>query len=177
MIEGLRFRPFERSDESELVDFLVAERWPYHSGPAPTEAEIRRRVQAGHYDEPGVETYWVVTGSGLVGLIRLFDLDDDTAMFDLRIALRHRGIGAGTAAVTWLTRHIFTGATPSRVEATTRQDNAAMRSVLAKCGYVKESHYRRAWPGPNGTLHDAVGYAILRDDFLTGTTTPVDWTG
>ena len=98
-------------------------------------------------------------------------------MFDLRVASRVRGAGVGTAAVTWLTGHLLSGAGPSRVEATTGQDNAAMRAVLARCGYVKESHYRRSWPAPDGTLHDAVGYAILRDDFLTGTTTPVDWTG
>ncbi|MCT2583272.1 hypothetical protein [Actinophytocola gossypii] len=35
---------------------------------------------------------------------------------------------------------------------------------------------REAWPGPDGP-YDSVGYAILRRDWRTGTTTPVDWTG
>lgn len=54
-----------------------------------------------------------------------------------------------------------------------------MRSVLRRNGYVKEAHYRQAWPAPDGSPHssphDGVGYAILRSDWRGGTTTPVRW--
>jgi hypothetical protein len=62
-----------------------------------------------------------------------------------------------------------------RIEGTTRQDNQAMRRTFRKCGYVKEAHYRQAWPAPDGTIRDAVGYAILRADWQAGSITPPDW--
>jgi len=43
-------------------------------------------------------------------------------------------------------------------------DGHAMRATLLRCGYAKEAHYRDGWPGADGTVHDAVGYA-----------TPVPW--
>lgn len=57
---------------------------------------------------------------------------------------------------------------------TTRADNHAMRRVFTKSGYVKECHYRDAWPAGD-RVYDSVGYAILRRDWETGTTTPVNW--
>jgi hypothetical protein len=33
----------------------------------------------------------------------------------------------------------------------------------------------RAWPDQDGGVHDGVGYALLREDWERGTTTPVDW--
>ncbi len=50
-----------------------------------------------------------------------------------------------------------------------------MRRVLKRCGYVKEAHYRDAWPGVGGERYDSVGYAILRKDWAAGTTTSVRW--
>ncbi|WP_432135500.1 hypothetical protein [Streptomyces sp. bgisy154] len=50
-----------------------------------------------------------------------------------------------------------------------------MRRVFRACGYVEEAHYRQAWPTEDGTVCDAVGYAILRRDWRTGTTTLPDW--
>jgi RimJ/RimL family protein N-acetyltransferase len=78
--------------------------------------------------------------------------------------------------VRWLSGEVF-GRWPGvrRIEAQTRRDNLAMRAVLGRCGYVKEAVYRRAWPGQDGTLHDGIGYALLREDWERGTTTPVDW--
>jgi hypothetical protein len=49
-----------------------------------------------------------------------------------------------------------------------------MRAVLDRCGYVKEAHYRQAWTSRGGTC-DVVGYATLRSDWSSGTTTPVNW--
>jgi RimJ/RimL family protein N-acetyltransferase len=50
-----------------------------------------------------------------------------------------------------------------------------MRIVLRRNGYVKEAHYRQAWPGQDGSRHDGIGYAIHRSDWRSGTTTPVHW--
>nr|WP_240506835.1 GNAT family protein [Thermoactinospora rubra] len=109
-------------------------------------------------------------------MLRLQDLADDTPVFDLRVRQAHRGRGLGAAAVTWLTRYLFTELPGiRRIEGTTRQDNHAMRAVFRRCGYAKEAHYRQAWPGPDGKVYDSVGYAILRSDWLAGTVTPPHW--
>ncbi len=90
----------------------------------------------------------------------------------LRAAARNRGIGGD--AVRLVTRALFDEDPDlTRIEGTSRQDNEAMRRVLRRCGYVKEAHQRQDWPGPDGTLHDTVGYAILRRDWISGSTTPV----
>lgn len=61
-------------------------------------------------------------------------------MFDIRISQAHRCTGVGTGTVRWLTEYVFTSRSCTRIEATTRQDNMAMRRVLLRCGYAKEAH-------------------------------------
>ncbi|HEX6352057.1 GNAT family protein [Actinophytocola sp.] len=164
----MEFRPV--ADVATLLNFLTAEEWPFHVVTKPDPARIRNQYAQGDY----ATAFWIVDGGVTVGLVRLMDLDNGTPLFDLRVATAARGRGVGEAAVRWLTSHVFTGYDTNRIEATTRQDNHAMRRVLAKAGYVKEAHYRDAWPGQEG-VHDAIGYAILRRDWKAGTTTEVNW--
>ncbi|MFP5336820.1 MAG: GNAT family N-acetyltransferase [Actinomycetes bacterium] len=173
---AVTYQRFRREDAAELVAFLLSSDWPFHAGERPSEAAILRRVADGHYDGASIETFLLRDGERLVGVLRVWDLADDTPMFDLRLRDSARGHGIGTAAVRWLADHVF-GTYPhcSRIEATTRQDNVAMRRVLERCGFVKEAHYRKAWPGAGSIVHDTVGYAVLRHDWTTGRTTPVDW--
>jgi len=160
-----------RSDEVEsLVAFFAGEEWPFHVDVRVAADVVRRRVAGGEYSD----TFWITDGAVRVGLVRLMDLDDGTPLFDLRVAASHRGRGVGTAAVDWLTRYVFTHFATDRVEGTTRRDNVAMRRTFEKAGYVKEAHYREAWPSPEGP-RDSVGYAILRRDWESGTTTAVDF--
>jgi len=153
-----------------LVGFLVGETWPFHVAVVLDEDAVLRRVAAGDYSD----AFWVLDGRARVGLVRLMDLDDGTPLFDLRVSAAHRGRGVGTAAVEWLTRYVFTHYSTNRIEGNTRQDNAAMRRTFVKAGYVKEAHHREAWPSPDGPIN-SIGYAILRRDWETGTTTTVDW--
>ncbi len=169
---GSDYQRFAPGEVELLADLLTEERWPYHAGTISRDV-VRNRVAEGYYDNTAVRTFWIIEGTDRVGLIRLSDLDDDTPLFDLRIRAERRGRGLGTGAVTWLTAYLF-GELPHirRIEGTTRQDNHAMRRVFQRCGYAKEAHYREAWPGPGGEIHDAVGYAILRRDWATGIATP-----
>ncbi|MEV0613972.1 GNAT family N-acetyltransferase [Nonomuraea sp. NPDC050404] len=171
-IEFSRFTP----DEADaLVEFLLSDPWPFHAGVQQEEA-IRRRVADGVYDDEENRTFWLLADGERAGLVRLMDLTEPTPMFDLRIRSEWRGRGLGTAAVRWLTSHLFEEYPEvTRIEGNTRQDNRAMRAVFRRCGYAKESHYRDAWPSPDGTVYDSVGYAILRRDWLTGTVTVPDW--
>ena len=161
-----------RDDEAAVAavaEFLTGSDWPFHTGGRPTRDEVVARVRSGHYDADGTATFLVRESGRAVALVRLSDLDDDTAMFDLRVADAERSRGLGTRVVRWSTGHVFsTHPSVLRVEATTRHDNTAMRHVLGRCGYVQESLYRASWPDADGTLLDAVGYAVIRQDWEAG---------
>ena len=169
-------RPFRVTDGSTVLRFLHDQTWPFHAGAPLTLAEAAARFDPTAYASDGRETWWLDEEDTTVGLLRLFDLCDDTSMFDIRISQARRSRGMGTSTVRWLTDHVFTSRSCTRIEATTRQDNIAMRRVLLRCGYAKEAHYRAAWPAQEGNqTYDSVGYAILDTDWRTGTVTPVIW--
>ncbi|MFF2654612.1 GNAT family N-acetyltransferase [Streptomyces sp. NPDC058045] len=160
------------AERARLLVLLTEEEWPFHTVPRPDPATVRGWLDgrwSGH-------AFWILRDGATAGLLRLIDPDDDTPLFDLRIRAAHRGHGLGGHALHWLTGHVFTACPGARrIEGTTRQDNTAMRRTFHRCGYVQEAHYREAWPDPSGTLHDSVGYAKLRRDWVDGTTTPVRW--
>ena len=163
MTDFVRWTP---ADADALVELLTAEDWPFHAGGRPSAEAVRERLAAGFYDGPDARTFWIVDGGERVGIVRLFDLGEDTPMFDLRLRAAYRGRGLGCAAVRWLTGHLFAELPHAhRVEATTRADNWAMRRVLDGCGYQQEAYYRQAWPLPDGTRQDSVGYAVLRPEW------------
>jgi RimJ/RimL family protein N-acetyltransferase len=176
MLGMVSMRAYRVTDGPTVLGFLHDETWPFHAGPAVTLADAAEHFDPAAYASDAVESWWLDVGEQVIGLVRLFDLCDDTAMFDIRISQAHRRTGVGTSTVRWLTEHIFTTRSCKRIEATTRQDNIAMRRVLLRCGYAKEAHYRAAWPAREGNeIYDAVGYAILDNDWRSGTVTPVVW--
>lgn len=165
-------RPFVPSGGDALIDFLTSDTWPFHSSVVLDQARIGQWMSDGVYDSAENRTFWIGAGDDTVGLIRLMDLGDETPLFDLRIRSRWRGQGFGVQALAWSTRYLFDEfPLIRRIEGTTRQDNVAMRRTFQRCGYAKEAHYRDAWAGPEGSVHDAVGYAILRRDWQAGTVT------
>jgi RimJ/RimL family protein N-acetyltransferase len=167
----IEFHRFTAADTDALASFLSAEEWPFHSATRVTPDDVRRRAASDYYDGPTTRTFWITADGSPVGIVRLFDLDS-TPLFDLRLRAASRGQGIGSHTVAWLTTYLFTELPHlNRIEATTRHDNHAMRHILRTRGYAKEAHYRQSWPAPDGTLHDTVGYAILRHDWQTNTVT------
>ena len=111
-----------------------------------------------------------------VGMMRIYDLEDSTPLFDIRILSKHKGMGVGTTSIKWLADYVFNNfAHIDRIEGNTRQDNYGMRCVFHKCGFVKESHYRKGWVGNDGIPYDAVGYGITKEDWQDSKVTPVNW--
>jgi RimJ/RimL family protein N-acetyltransferase len=175
-VSEIEYRRFVASEADSLADFLARDTWPFHVSATVSREEVRAWVADGLFDGEETRTFWITVHGEAAGLIRLMDLGDGTPLFDLRIASGHRGRGLGPLALAWLTRYVFTEFPEvQRLEGTTRQDNAAMRGTFRKGGYVKEAHYRDGWPGAGGRRYDAVGYAILRRDWATGTVTPTNW--
>lgn len=62
-----------------------------------------------------------------------------------------------------------------RFEGHTRDDNIAMRSTFIRAGWSKEAHYRRAWPVSGQRPRDSIAYAILREEWNSGTSVDVRW--
>ncbi|WP_406515400.1 GNAT family N-acetyltransferase [Streptomyces sp. NBC_00873] len=172
----ITYRRFVPSEGDALINFLTSDTWPFHSSVVIDRDRIRQWMSDGVYDSEENRTFWIVTGDNVVGLIRLMDLGDETPLFDLRIRSQWRGKGFGGQTLIWITRYLFDEFPRiRRIEGTTRQDNVAMRRTFQRCGYAKEAHYRDAWAGAEGAVHDAVGYAILRRDWEAGTVTTPEW--
>lgn len=173
------FREVETGEQDVLAEWLSSDVWLNYTDSVISKENAYKWIANGRFHGEGKKTFWVCLAEGRrVGLLQLYDLLDPTAVFDLRINSNARGQGIGKCAVSFATAYIFQHvATVRRIEAITRQDNVAMRSVLQACSYVKEAHYRQAWRAfdvPSGWV-DTVAYAILRSDFEHHTMTPVDW--
>lgn len=174
---ALTLRPVERPrDDDAFIEFLSAHEFPFHMQPRPSAEEARKRLTSGIVDGPGAFGCWVLADGEVVGIVTLEDLEDDTALIDLRLAEDARGRGIGTAILPVLVAEVF-GRFPSvrKLEGQTREDNVAMRRAFRRAGWVKEAHYREGWPVAGGQPLASVAYAILRSDVQSGTTTPVPW--
>lgn len=168
------FIEFNNDMIEDLVTFLTTETWPFHGNPNPTEESVRNSFQRGFYSEDGNRTFWIIDKEERIGLIRLFDLEDPTCLFDIRMKQSHRGKGLGVTSLKWISNYVFSHY-PSiiRIEGHTRNDNYAMRKTFHNSGFVKEAYHREAWP-QGGQLFDSVGYAILRRDWENNTITVIE---
>ncbi len=168
------------TDDDSIAEFLSGEEWPYHSRSKLDREGVRAQLANGYFESNDSQSFMIETeNSVMIGIMRLFDIEDigdGSPMFDIKISSVHRSKGVGCMAVKWLTDYVFnTWPQQNRFEATTRVDNIAMRKVFVKNGFVREGHYRQAWPGEGSMKYDAVQYAILRHDWLLGSTTKINW--
>lgn len=176
------FKELAAGEEEELISLLTGERWEFHSLPEISSDNVKEQLQKGYFQNSGVKTFWISEEhKGKIGIIRLFDLGSEpgsteTPLFDLKIKKEFSGRGIGKQAVKWLVDYVFTNYPAKyRFEATTRIDNIAMRKVLESSGFVKEAHYRQAWPDEDGNKHDCAGYAVLRSDWENNIKTPIQF--
>lgn len=163
------------ADRAELVAFLSGSAFPFHVGERLTREQADARIDGGAYDAPDRAAWWVeAEGRGHVGVVVLRDLDDDGPVIDLRLAEEHRGAGLAAPALRALADVVFTTMPRvHRLEGTTREDNLPMRRAFTRAGFVQESYHRQSWPRPDGPPLAAAGYALIRPDWASGTTTPV----
>ncbi len=163
------------ADRDALVAFLTTNLFPFHVRSRSTVAQVHEAIDAGAWSGDETEAFWVDDDEhGRVGVVRLDDLADSTAMVDLRIGEHWRGRGRGAAALLAATDRLFS-AHPDviRFEGQTREDNLAMRRTFDRCGWVLEATYRDGWPIEGGEPMASVAYSVLRRDWESGTTTPV----
>lgn len=172
----IRFEEF-KDEVNELIEFLTSNTWEFHFTRNPKPEIIRKSYEDHYYSSEGSKTFWVILDQDTkAGIIRVYDLEDDCPVFDIRISSKYKGMGIGTRTVKWLVDYVFTTfPDKTRIEGDTRQDNYAMRTVFHKCGFVREGHFRNAWGDVDGNLHDAIAYGFTKEDWESGKTTPVDW--
>jgi RimJ/RimL family protein N-acetyltransferase len=175
----LKFRQFIPSEINSLIDFLTSDTWPFHLFEKPEPGKIMENFNKGLYDDEDNRTFWILSEKGdQVGMLRLFDLTMYSPMFDLRLKTAYRRMGLGEKALRWLMEYVFkTWPEKTRLDGETRKDNIAMRRLFRNCGFVKEAHYRKAWPDQYGNIYDSIGYGILREDWKQNKVTPVEWDG
>lgn len=164
-------------DRDELVSFLTRNVFPFHVRPQSTEGQVSAAINAGDWGNGETEALWIDDEErGRVGVVRLHDLSDATAMVDLRLGEPHRGFGFGASALAAATDHVFQKhPAVIRLEGQTREDNIAMRRTFERCGWVLEAHYRDGWPVADGEPLASVAFSVLRRDWANGTTTVVPW--
>lgn len=158
--------PLSDQERQDLVFFLSTHDWPFHGQRRLSAGEVERKLDQGFFCSSEAESFWIVTAAGdKLGLIRLFDLEDETPLFDLRLAPAARGMGYGTQALRLLCQEVFALRGKKRFEGYTRADNRGMIRVFQKCGFRKEAHHRASWPDEQGRVHDSVGYTLLRAEW------------
>ncbi|QAA33408.1 GNAT family N-acetyltransferase [Clostridium manihotivorum] len=172
----LLFEEFKDEIE-ELVSFLTADSWEFFGTPNQKEERIREAYKNGTYNSEYCKTFWIMIDSSTrAGFIRIYDLEDDIPVFDIRLSSKYRGKGIGTIAVNWMVDYIFNNfPDKTSIEGYTRQDNYPMRNVFHKCGFVKEAHHRNGWVCSDGRKYDSIGYGFIKEDWKKGTSTPVQW--
>lgn len=173
---NVRFEEFI-DDIDTLIEFLTSDTWEFYGIPNPRPEKIRNSYENNAYTGGDCRTFWVISDEDIkVGMVRIFDLENGDPLFDIRILSKYKGLGIGTKTVKWMVNFIFNNyPDKKRIEGNTRQDNYAMRRVFNKCGFVKEAHHRRAWVGIDGIPYDAIGYGIIKEDWLEVKVTPVNW--
>lgn len=173
---NLYLEKLKAEEYAELVDFIVNDDWEYHVEEKPSETSLKEKVEKGYYLSGGTVTLWIVIEQRRVGFIRLFDLEDSTSMFDVRIANSERQKGLGVLSLEKMIDYVFnTYPHIVRIEGYTRIDNVPMQKCFDKTLFVKEAHHRKSWLDKDGTLVDSIGYAVTRNDWTSNSKTPVVW--
>ncbi|MCZ2260389.1 GNAT family N-acetyltransferase [Sporosarcina sp. G11-34] len=165
-------------EQEQLIHFMTTNTWPFDGESHPGRTIIEKAIEEGGYESDEVKTFWVENELGVkVGIVKIYDLQDEIPLFDLKIADVSRGYGYGPKALRLIAKYVFDLPEQKiRLEGHTRQDNVAMRKTFQRAGFVKEAHLRKAWFSPKeNSYYDAVTYGITREDFMGGTTTPVIW--
>ncbi|WP_153723193.1 GNAT family N-acetyltransferase [Sporosarcina cascadiensis] len=174
----MRLQEWTIEEQDLLIQFMTTNSWPYHDISQPGQELLEKSIEEGGYASDDVKTFWIENNEDeKVGIVKVYDMQEDVPLFDLRIADRYRGYGYGSRALKKLTQYVFELPEEKiRIQGHTRHDNAAMRKAFERAGFVKEAHLRQAWFFPKeNTYYDAVTYGMTREDYLGGTTTPVHW--
>ncbi len=165
----LTYEKFSKKNSKLLINFLSSQVWSFHTDANLSKKEIEKKIKGGYYTKKDQVTFLVKNKYNLVGFFRVFGLkniDNETPLFDIRIASKFRKKGIGSAVVKFMLHYVFKNYNLIRkVEGTTREDNMGMQKVFQKVGFTKVAQFRKDWKGKDGVWHDTIGYDILKEEF------------
>lgn len=104
---------------------------------------------------------YYVGGSGM------HRIDWDVPRFEIGYWVRTslQGNGYVTEAVNGITKFAFEQLGAERMEIRCDASNQRSAAVARRAGYTLEARLRREARGPNGSLHDTLIFALLRDEW------------
>lgn len=165
----MEIRAFKPDDLPDLHNLLVTNRWEYFLDPVIDEHGLKTRDEK-YFSSKSTQTLVALEENQIIGYIQFDNIEDasDTApSFTLCVATIARGKGVGTALLKKGSAYIFnTVKNIRRIYATTRADNVAMIKTFEAVGFRKEARHLKEWENRDTKeFVDAVGYAILREEF------------
>lgn len=163
-------------DLHALASFTARNGVPFAPGDHATLPDTRALITAGAFDAPDNALWWLDDDvHARVGLLAVAGVTGEEPSLWLHVEHRHRGRGIGTEALRLVIERVFTDHPQAkRLQGRASEDHRQIRQALARCGFVKEAHFRDTWPVAAGEPGRAtVVYAILRRDWESGVTTPV----
>jgi RimJ/RimL family protein N-acetyltransferase len=158
------------------TDWTTAQGFPDAFGPAERAELVERVERSGAFD--GTELLLGIQVDGrLAGEVQARQprMGLPPGVFELGIDLfdpADRGRGFGRSALTQLLKRLFEQEGAHRVQLTTDVDNAAMRMLSERLGFVFEGVLRNFMPSTDGP-QDYAMYAMTSDDYEEVKTT---WT-
>lgn len=168
--DRVTLRAYHDDEAPILVSTWADAEWfaPKGTGPRELAERVRDRIRRSGSFIDGVVIFAIEADGRLVGEVQARQPVNGLppGVFELGIELfEHgdRGQGLGADAITTATRHLFEHEGAHRVQLTTDVDNAAMRRVAERLGFVCEGVLRSFMPTAEG-LRDHAMYAITKHE-------------
>jgi RimJ/RimL family protein N-acetyltransferase len=166
----MEIRPFKPEDLPALHALLTSNRWDYFLDPVIDEQGLKKRDEI-YFSGDTAETLVAMDDSGtLIGFVQFEEVnnnEDASPSFTVCIDKESRGKGIGAELLRQGTAHIFNKFDKiRRIYATTRADNMPMQKLFEATGFRQEARHKKEWKNrETGEFIDALGYAILREEF------------
>jgi RimJ/RimL family protein N-acetyltransferase len=166
-------RTFQREDLPAIHHLLFSNRWDYFLDPVIDERGLAIRDEKYFMSDTAQTLVYADDANAILGFIHFEGVTNksgDAPSFTLCVDASARGKGIGTQLLKDGIAYIFdTYPKIRRIYATTREDNLPMQKVFESLGFRQEARHKKEWENrETGEYMDAVGYAILRDEFESG---------
>lgn len=171
--DRLCLRPFSLEDTLAFHKYITncdeVRRYfliPFHANIHQTETMMKQMINAYH-----LKTYnWAVTlkeENNMIGLVRLFDVNDDNASAEIGYALAsdHWNKGYMSEAITTVLNHLFITVGFKKLTADCMSENLASCQVLQKNGmqFIGKTLNGITWLKRS---HNILHYSLTREDYL-----------
>ena len=163
---------FESEDLQELHKLIASNRWDFFLDPIIDERGLGVRDEKYFLNETNQTLVYRDDNGILLGYIHFDNIkntNNDAPSFTVSVDKGIRGSGVGKELVKQGVKYIFDKYDKiRRIYATTREDNIPMQKIFESLGFRQEARHKKEWEiRATGEYVDTLGYAVLRDEFLS----------